>query len=138
MSREAVITGMGVVCPSGTTLEQFQDNLWSGKISLELQQIKTGPDTYAGVWGGKTPDFDPADWVSEKVADGTDLAQQYALAAAEMARRDAGIESFDPRRTSIVSGSSSGGSSSMMHAQYLFDTGGFNAVPAKTMIRVFG
>ncbi len=137
MTREAVITGMGVICPSGNTLEEFQRNLWGGVVSLERIELPSGEGEYAAVWGGRVRNFDPKEWLDDRVIDGTDLGQQFAIVAAELAKQDAGIETFDPRRTAIVSGSSIGGAISLQYAQYMLEKKGAAAVPAKTMIRIF-
>src|SRR5690242_1166867 len=133
MARDVVITGMGVISPSGNTLEEFQRNLWDGTVSLEKVDLPLGAGRCGSVWAGRVKGFDPKEWLDDRVIDGTDLGQQYALAAAESAKRDAGIETFDPRRTAIVSGSSIGGVISLQHAQHVLETEGVEAVPAKTM-----
>jgi 3-oxoacyl-[acyl-carrier-protein] synthase II len=137
MSGAAVITGMGVICPSGQALGDFQRNLWGGKSAIELVKFRHGGQEY-GKWVARVKDFDPTVWMDKKVIEGSDLGQQYAIVAAELAQQDAGIDEFDPLRTAIVSGSSGGGMTSLQQAQFLLDKHGFDAVPGKTMIRIFG
>lgn len=128
---------MGVVCPSGTNLDQLKESLWSGEISLRATESQVEGRSFT-TWTGRVPAFDPSEWLEPRVIDGTDFGQQFAIAAAEMAKQAAGIHQFDPLRTAIVSGTSFGGVISLQHAQYLFDRYGFDAVPAKTMLRIFG
>lgn len=136
MTVKAVITGMGVVCPSGITLDEFKRNLWDGTISIERVSLPVGNGDYAEAWAGRVKGFKPMDFLEDRVIDGTDLGQQFAIVAAELAKREAGIGDFDPRRTALVTGSSSGGAVSLQYAQHLLDTEGPAAVPAKTMIKV--
>lgn len=138
MGDRPVITGMGVVCPSGCTLEEFQHNLWSGSTSIELQHIRTGPESGAAIWSGRQPDLVSEDYMTRRVIDQTDRAHQYAIAAGEMARRDAELERFDPRRSAIVSGSSSGGSASTMYNQYLLDKARLGEVSTSPWVQSLG
>ena len=138
MSGKVVITGMGVVCPSGVTIDEFETNLWQGKNSIVANDFPIGDGKYTNVWAGRVVGFDPRPWLGEKIIEGTDLGQQYAIVAAEQAKQDAKIDEFDPLRTAIVSGTSAGGAISLQQAQYLFDKKGFASVPPKTMIRIFG
>lgn len=135
MARDAVITGMGVVSPSGSTLADFRDNLWSGRVSIEMQEIGVDQHPPVRLWVGQQPALDPSAYMSAKVIDRTDRAHQYAIAAAEMARQGAGLEAFDPRRSAIVSGTSGGGSTSVIHAQYLVDSGRGREVSIKSQLR---
>ena len=43
------------------------------------------------MWWAPVTHFDPADWMDDRVADGTDLFSQFALAAAHQAVADAGL-----------------------------------------------
>src|SRR3984957_11045661 len=126
MEIQSVITGRGVVCPSGQSVEEMRDNLWGGNVAIGPIDFSIG-DRVFRKWAGRVRDSDPTPWIEPKVIEGTDLGQQ-----------DAGIDTFDPRRTAIVSGSSAGGVISLQQAQFLLDRYGFDAVPGKTMIRMFG
>jgi 3-oxoacyl-[acyl-carrier-protein] synthase II len=70
--------------------------------------------------------------MDERVEAGTDLFAQFALAGAEQAVRQAGLATFDPRRTAVVHGTSMGGMRALAKGQYQPDTSGPDAIDRKT------
>ena len=75
---------------------------------------------------GMVQNFTPADFISSKEVKKTDRFQHLALAASEMAKRDADLkpwiyEHYPPERIAVVAGSSMGGMLSWedTHLQYL-------------------
>lgn len=136
MTSDAVVTGMGVICPSGTDLDEFRQNLWDGKIAIERVALPLTDGQQRYSWAGRVRGFDPRKFVDEQVIAGTDLAQQFAIAAASLAKEHAGLGTLDQRRTAVVTGTSTGGQVSLEYAQYALDRHGIDAVPGKTMIRV--
>lgn len=109
-TREAVITGIGVVSPLGINKEEFQENLISGKSGI-------GPVTLFDVspynckLAGEVKGFNPLDYISEKIAGRTERCSQFAMAATKMAMEDAGItiEDIRPERTATAFGTTMGG-----------------------------
>ncbi|OAI40960.1 hypothetical protein AYO38_00840 [bacterium SCGC AG-212-C10] len=134
MSHEAVITGMGVVTAFGTDVNTFYDELAAGTVA-----IKPTPwmPKDSGLYAALVQGFVPTDWMSPKVAEGTDRFAQYALAGTKMALDSAGISQLDPLRTAIIFGTAMGGTGALQRAQSLLERDGPDAVPRKTQIQVW-
>lgn len=96
--RRVVITGVGVLAPCGIGAEAF----WAG-LSRAAE-----PET-----NRRVDDFDPAEWGLKHVeVRRIDRFAQLAIAAASLARRDAGIEAhspYDPYRCGVMMGTGIGG-----------------------------
>ena len=90
-SRRVVITGMGVVSSLGESLHSFWEALCAGRSGV-------GPLTLFDTtefkvhFGGQIRDWDPVARFGVKEARHLDRFAQFALAAAESAVQDAGIE----------------------------------------------
>ncbi|MGH2569353.1 MAG: beta-ketoacyl-ACP synthase II [Bacteroidota bacterium] len=108
--RRVVVTGIGVITPIGLTLEEYWQNLLAGKSGA-------GPITYFDAssydtrFACEVKGFDPLKFMDRKLAQRCDPFTQYALAAAEMAVKDAGIDlsKEDRDRIGVVVGSGIGG-----------------------------
>ncbi len=89
--RRVVITGMGVVSPLGTGLEPTWEALTKGVSGI-------GPITHfdasdlATQIAGEVKDFNAGDFIDKKDQRKMDLFIQYAVAAADMAVADSGLE----------------------------------------------
>lgn len=96
--RRVVITGVGVLAPCGIGAEAF----WAG-LSKSAE-----PET-----NRRITDFDPAEWGLKHVeVRRIDRFAQLAIAAAVLARRDAGLENelpYDPYRCGVIMGTGIGG-----------------------------
>lgn len=109
-ARRVVITGMGVVSPLGCNLDLFWERLTSGHSGI-------GPITrfdsteYAVHFAGEVADFDIDRYVSKKEQRRTDAFENFGLAAAMMAKEDAGLEldKEDLERIGVLVGSGIGG-----------------------------
>jgi 3-oxoacyl-[acyl-carrier-protein] synthase II len=135
MSR-VVVTGMGIVSPLGESVEAFLGGLKRNAVAIRPAPW-VGDDDESFAWWAVVEDFDPLEWMDERVAGGTDLFAQFALAAAEQAVRDAGLTDLDPLRTAVVHGTSMGGMRALMKAQHQLDTEGRAAIDRKTMIKIW-
>lgn len=136
--RAVLITGMGVVSPLGHDVTAFVDRLAAGEIGMRQAgsaMSVTGDDD--GPWYGWIDDWTPHDWMSERVVDGTDRFSQFAIAAAEMAFRDAGLTDLPSLRTAVIVGTSLGSKRGLMRAQRDLETHGPEAVPKKLMIQIW-
>lgn len=104
-----VVTGMGIVSPIGTGIDQFWKNAvagTSGIISIQSFDASKQRSRIAGEVQG----FDPATFLSTKQIEQTDRFTQLALHAAGQAMADAGsLESYEPRRLAVSLGSGMGG-----------------------------
>ncbi|GIG92081.1 beta-ketoacyl synthase N-terminal-like domain-containing protein [Plantactinospora endophytica] len=110
MSRAAVITGIGVVAPTGTGVDEHWRNSLagiSGIRPIDEFDVSALPVAVAGQVAG----FDQTGWVEHRLIVQTDRWTWLALAAARLALDDAGL---DPRKApplglSVVTASGSGG-----------------------------
>ena len=91
--RRVVITGMGIISPSGNDVATFWDNIVAGKCSIV--PLKDFEDTGLPVYvAGVVKDFDPAEYgISLKEMRRSDRFRLMAEAAASQAVKAAGIVS---------------------------------------------
>jgi 3-oxoacyl-[acyl-carrier-protein] synthase II len=108
--KRVVITGMGIVSPLGTGIEQFYDALKEGKSGIgPVTRFDTeGYDTKIA---GEIKDFDPLQYIDRKEAKRMDRYAQYAVAAAKMAMDYAKLDTntIDQNRFGVCIGSGIGG-----------------------------
>jgi minimal PKS chain-length factor (CLF/KS beta) len=109
-TRRAVITGLGVIAPTGIGAE----NHWDATLSAELsvRPIESfDPDRYDVRLAGQVQGFDPSEFVDERLLVQTDRWTWLCFAAASMALEDADYDpsDHDPYATSVMLGSGSGG-----------------------------
>lgn len=110
MKRRVVVTGVGLVTPLGTGI----DNVWSRILNGESG---IGPITrfdasqHETRFAGEVKDFKPEDYISPKEIRRMDLFIQYVLAATKIAMDDAQltVASEDPERVGVVVGTGLGG-----------------------------
>ncbi len=110
MSRRTVITGLGMVSPLGIGNEANWSALLQGKSGIgPITRFPAGD--YPCRIAGELKGFRPEDWVSKKDVKKMDLFILYALAAAEIAMKDAGyaIEPAEADRVGVHIGSGIGG-----------------------------
>ena len=106
---DIAITGRGVISSIGQSATSFHGSLAANRTKISSPPFAPRTE-FDGVWVSNIEDFYASDWMPEQVAAGTDRFQQYALAAAVQAVRDAGFESPpDSLRTATVIGSALGG-----------------------------
>ncbi len=110
MKRRVVVTGIGLVTPCGIGTDNVWNNILSGKSGI-------GPITRFDIErfdtkiAGEVKDFNPEDYVQPKEVKKMDLFIHYALAAAQIAMKDAGLDigKEDPERIGVVVGTGLGG-----------------------------
>ncbi|MBI2853791.1 MAG: beta-ketoacyl-ACP synthase II [Chloroflexi bacterium] len=123
--RRVVVTGLGAVTPLGTGVKRSWAALCSGKSA-------TGPTTRFDATGFHTQvsaeakDFNPREFLSEKMARRTDRYQQFAIAAAEEAILDARlkIDSTISERVGTSIATAFGGLETITNCQNMFMNGG--------------
>ncbi|GAB2702041.1 beta-ketoacyl-ACP synthase II [Paenibacillus thermoaerophilus] len=111
MKQRVVITGMGVVTSLGRDLETFWNSLVEGKSGVSLIESFDVSD-YATRIAAEIKDFDPEQYMDKRDVRRTDRFVQFAVAAAKMALRDAGIaigDNAEPERVGVIIGSGIGG-----------------------------
>jgi 3-oxoacyl-[acyl-carrier-protein] synthase II len=108
--RKVVVTGIGAVTPIGLTVEEFWKNLLAGMSGAAPITYFDASD-YDTKFACEVKGFDPMKYMDRKLSQRTDLFTQFALAAAEMAIKDSGLnlESEDRERIGVVVGSGIGG-----------------------------
>jgi 3-oxoacyl-[acyl-carrier-protein] synthase II len=106
---DIAITGRGIVSSIGLSPEVFHANLANNRPKISPPPFPYRPE-FDGAWVSNIEDFDATDWMPAQVAGGTDRFQQYAVAAAVQAVRDAGfVEPPDPLRTATIMGTALAG-----------------------------
>ncbi len=110
MARRVVVTGLGLVTPVGLTVEETWTNLLAGK-SGAAPITKFDPGRLQVRFACEVKGFDPLDYLERKEAKRMDLFSQFAMAAAQQAVAQAGLEGKfpSPERTGVVIGSGIGG-----------------------------
>jgi 3-oxoacyl-[acyl-carrier-protein] synthase II len=108
--RRVVVTGLGFVSPVGIGVEASWSALVAGKSGvgpITLFDASTFPSRIAA----EVKDFDPTQFMDRKEARRNDRFIQFALAAADMAVKDAGLDMsrMDADRAGCIVGAGIGG-----------------------------
>ena len=102
-----VITGVGVISPLGTGLEDFWKGLIEGRNGIEkIAAFDTAP--FRSKKGGLVKGFNPRAFIPPLKIRKLDRSSQFAIAASKMALEDADLtigENVAPERTGIILGS---------------------------------
>lgn len=85
----AVVTGIGVVAPTGVGVPEFWENTLGGRSAI-APISRFDASTYQLRLAGEIAEFNPTDHMSSKLAVQTDRWTQFGLVAAEEALADAG------------------------------------------------
>jgi len=88
MKKKVVVTGMGVVSPIGSSVEDFCASLKEGKSGIGMITSFDTTD-YDVKIAGEIKDFDPSLWMDKKEARKMCRFTQFAVAAAAQALTDA-------------------------------------------------
>ena len=111
MDRRVVITGMGVVTPCGNDLETFWHNMQNGVSGIgRIQAFDT--EKFDCKIGGEVRDFDPKNFFKNpKDVRRTDRFTQLAMAAAQAAKADSGVDlaTVNRKRFGVIVSSGIGG-----------------------------
>jgi minimal PKS chain-length factor (CLF/KS beta) len=106
----AVITGVGVVAPTGIGAKEHWRATLAGELAVRpIDTFDTS--RYSATLAGQVPGFVPEEYVPSRLAIQTDRWTWLAFAAAQLALTDAGYDpaDHDPYSTSVILGSGSGG-----------------------------
>ena len=116
--RRVVITGMGVISPSGKDLKTFWANVRGG-ISSAAPVSRFDASRLPVKIASEVRDFDVANFIKSRKPGRFDLTIQYGVAAATQAVEDAGIDlqKFDPDRIGVVEGTTISGAESIIKAR---------------------
>jgi 3-oxoacyl-[acyl-carrier-protein] synthase II len=119
--ERVVITGMGVISPLGNDIETFWGNLIEGKSGIST--INTFDTTHHKTKiAGLVKDFDADALLGRKEARRLDPFCHFAMAAAEQAWKQSGLDLdlIDPERFGVYVGSGVGGIETLIHNVDLF------------------
>ena len=127
--RRVVVTGVGVVSALGTGLEKNWEALTKGQSGIapitrfDASQLPTQI-------AGEVKDFNPEDWIDKKEVKKMDLFIQYAMAAADMAMADSGLQitEANAERVGVVVGSGLGGLPTIEKYHEAMTEGGYRKI----------
>lgn len=108
--KRVVVTGIGAITPIGNDAAAFWQNIKAGVCGIGPVTHFDATDFKTKI-AGEVKDFDITKYVEKKEARKMDLFTQYAVAAADEAFHDAGIDmsAEDPWRVGVITGSGIGG-----------------------------
>jgi 3-oxoacyl-[acyl-carrier-protein] synthase II len=108
--RRVVITGIGMISPLGIGNEPTWQGLLEGRSGIG-PITKFDATDYACRIAGEVKGFDPEKWIEKKEIKKSDTFIHYAVAAAQMAVDDSGLDPLkeDPDRLGVIIGSGIGG-----------------------------
>ncbi|RJQ07499.1 MAG: beta-ketoacyl-[acyl-carrier-protein] synthase II [Dehalococcoidia bacterium] len=109
MTRRVVVTGLGLITPLGNDVASNWEALVAGRSGIGTITL-FDTSAYEFPIAGEVRDFDPADHVDAKILRRLDRSTVFALAAAQRALADAGIDMAqeDARRVGVVIGTGIG------------------------------
>jgi 3-oxoacyl-(acyl-carrier-protein) synthase len=110
VSNRAVITGVGVIAPTGIGNDKHWQSTLQGRNAVR-RITRFDPSSYATQLAGEVEGFEARDFIEQRMVVQTDRWTWMALAAAQLSFADAG---FDPSSTPpydmcVITASSSGG-----------------------------
>lgn len=107
--KRVVVTGIGIVSPLGLGKDQFFSSLLAGRSGVGLI-TRFDVDDYPVKIAAEVEGFDVRDFMDRRQARRMDRFSQYAVAAAQMAKEDAGLSlDGDPYDVGVIVGSGIGG-----------------------------
>ena len=108
-ARRVVVTGMGVVSPLGCDVDRFWRRLVAGESAVG-EITRFDHSAHRVHIAAEVQGFDPLEYIDKRTVRRLDLFSRYAVAAAKLARDDAGVDPrADAERTGAVIGSGVGG-----------------------------
>lgn len=109
-AARAVITGMGVVAPSGIGADAHWKTVLDGATRLG-RITRFDPSSYPVTLAGEVPEFNVDDYITARLKVATDRWTWHGFAATQEALSDSGIDlsTMDPYDTAVALASSSGG-----------------------------
>lgn len=127
--RRVVVTGMGVICPTGNSVEEAWQNAARGITGIG-PITRFDPSRLENRFGGEVKNFDPDTFLGRREARRTDRVTQMALYATDQALRDSGIEITPDNRYDIgvVVGTGIGGIATVYASAQAFIERGTKAV----------
>jgi 3-oxoacyl-[acyl-carrier-protein] synthase II len=108
--HRVVVTGLGVLAPSGNEIESFWKNIINGKPTASRIE-RFDPDLFRTKFACQLHGFNAADFLNQHDLKRSDLFTQYALVAADQAIKDSGFDmaKLSPFDVGVIWGSGQGG-----------------------------
>ena len=125
MGRRVVVTGVGLLTPVGNDVASTWDALVAGRSGID-HLTAFDASAYDCPIAGQLSDFEPGEYVEPKLLRRIDRAVVLAIAAAQEAVTDAGIDvaAEDPSEVGVLLGTGMGGAHLLIENQALLDDGG--------------
>ena len=119
--RRVVVTGMGIICPTGNTVEEAWENAAAGKTGIGPIE-RFDASHLDNRFAGEVKNFDPVEFLGRREARRADRVTQLALYAAEKALDDSGLEVTDENRYDVgcIVGTGIGGIESLFQGTEQF------------------
>lgn len=121
--RRVVITGIGCITPIGIGREQFWNSIREGRSGVRRITRFDASDLPVQI-AAEVSDFDPDHWIPAKDRQHVSSAVAYAIAAADLTFRDAGLDlsrmDLEERRNLGIILGSGGASLSFVEKQYRY------------------
>ncbi|MCJ7596817.1 MAG: beta-ketoacyl-ACP synthase II [Desulfobacterales bacterium] len=110
MKRRVVITGLGMVTPLGTGVQENWEAVCAGRSGIKVIE-KFDVTLFPTKIAGEIRDFRSADFMDKQSVRRLDVFVHYALASARMAKEDSGlkIDAHNRHRVGSITGSGLGG-----------------------------
>lgn len=108
--NRVIVSGIGVVTPIGIGQEDFWNELLAGRNGISRITL-FDPSGFRSQMAGEVKGFHAEEWIDRKIARRMDRFTHFALVAADLAMKDAGLDEFlfDGRRAGVIIGSGIGG-----------------------------
>ncbi len=138
MKRQVVVTGIGAVTPIGCGSAGLYEGLRRERSAIDrITRFDASP--FSCTIAGEVRDFDPAAYVEPKRLRRLDRYSQFAVAAAQMAVKDASLDLAEENRDAIgcFIGSALGGAALAEEQHTVFMTQGINRVKPTLALSVF-
>ncbi len=112
--HRVVVTGIGVITSIGIGKDAFWNGLLAGQNGISRITL-FDPSDFRSQMAGEVKGFNAEDWVDRKQAKRMERFTHFALVAADLAMKDAGLDefSFDGHRAGVIIGSGIGGMQTM-------------------------
>jgi 3-oxoacyl-[acyl-carrier-protein] synthase II len=120
--HRVIVSGIGVITPIGIGREAFWEGLLAGRNGISRITL-FDPSQFRSQMAGEIKSFHAEEWIDRRLAKRMDRFTHFALVAANLAMKDAGLDSvpFDGRRAGVIIGSGIGGTQTIesAHAELL-------------------
>lgn len=108
-NRRVVVTGIGAITPLGNNVADTWENMKNGKNGIAPITL-FDTEKFKAKLGAEVKDFDPKEYLEVNDILRTDRYVQFAVAAAQQAVEESGIEGMvDPEHFSVIFGTGIGG-----------------------------